>query len=101
MAFDDTSSQPHVDVRRRLNLTHEVVGHAGVERRAVHDQRDVARELRQMESRLARRVGTPHDAYPIACESGGFRPGGPLRGRSAGRRVLSRAGRIWQLQSAA
>ena len=84
MAFDDTSSQPHVDVRRRLNLTHEVVGHAGLERRAAHDQRDVARELRQVESRLARRVGTPHDAYPFACESGGFGPGGPVEKSRSG-----------------
>src|SRR6185503_1826537 len=48
------------------------------ERRAAHDQRDLAGELRQVETGLPRRVGTPDHAYHFPCESGALGPGGAV-----------------------
>src|SRR3954452_24244008 len=84
VAFDDTTSQSHVDVRGHLNLTHEVIGHAGLERRAAHDQRDMAGELREVEGRLPRRVGTTDDADPFPRESGALGRGGPVEKSRSG-----------------
>ena len=74
-AAHDLAAEPHLDVGRRLDLPHQVVRHAGAQRRGPDHERDRPCVAGEVQRGLPGRVGPAHDVDVVAHESGRFRGG--------------------------
>ena len=76
-AADHLAAQAHVDVRRGLDLTHEVVRHPGGERLRADDERHARGVARQVQRRLPGGVGAAHDVHLEPLEALAASAAGP------------------------
>ena len=72
MAVGDSGAEPDVDVGGRLQLGDEVVGHAGRQRLASHEQGDPGGESGQVQGGLTGRVGPTDNVHVLSSHGGGF-----------------------------